>query len=84
MKIIVDIEPFSLNQKFYVYADGQCIETKEAPLEDFNKTIFNLSDRYNVNQVDLVGPKSYLLGLKNGFEQEQVSNYSKNIKINII
>lgn len=52
--IIASIRPFVINQKIGVYLNGECVEALECKIDDIEKTISALVDKYKVNQIDLV------------------------------
>lgn len=52
--IIASIRPFVINQKIDVYLNGECVEALECKIDDIEKTISALVDKYKVNQIDLV------------------------------
>lgn len=86
MKKIIGIDrPFDMIKQFIVYEDGQEIGVCAASPEDRIEVLFELIKKYDVQQVDLVGPKTYLKGIKEQIETTNVSKYEfKNLEINII
>lgn len=86
MKKIIGIDrPFDLVKQFIVYEDGNKIETYPSTVDTRIKDLFALIKKYDVQQIDLVGPKKYLLGIKEQIEEENISKYNfKNLEINII
>lgn len=48
-KIIGIIHPFDIYQTFYVYEDGNKLEIVKTKMGDIPKTIFELSQTYDVN-----------------------------------
>jgi hypothetical protein len=84
-KIVGMVKPFDMKQNFYVYEDGNKIDAISATVDEMNESIFALAEKYNTEQVDLVGPKQYIKGLAKKFEEAEMTKYNKNsIKINII
>lgn len=84
-KIVGVLRPFVLEQNFYVYEDGNKIDTAEPTVEEINDTIFNFIDKYQVTQVDLVGPKQYSKGISKKLKEAEIKKYSRNIiEINLI
>jgi hypothetical protein len=84
-KIVGLIKPFDLKQNLYVYEDGNKIESASPQLDNINNTIFALADKYNIVQVDLVGPKQYIRGLTKKLQEAEMAKYNENkININII
>lgn len=62
-KIIGIIRPFDLHQVFYVYQDGKKLDTVKTTVDEIPQTIYGLSQKYNINQIDLSGSKHYAQGL---------------------
>jgi hypothetical protein len=84
-KIVGLVRPFDMKQNFYVYEDGNKIDTATPHIDDINSTIFALADKYNITQVDLVGPKQYIRGLTKKFQEAEMQKYNENkININIV
>lgn len=83
-KIVALIRPFDLEQAVYVFENGNKIDMITSPLDDINNSIFQLIDKYSLDEIELIGPKSYAKGIKNKFEEEELSKYNENkIKISI-
>ena len=62
-KIIGIIHPFDIYQTFYVYQDGNKLEIVQTKVKDIPDTIFELSQTYDVYQVDLSGAQHFTKGL---------------------
>lgn len=84
-KIVAIIKPFEIKQKVFVYEDGQEVASTEVVLDELNETILSYAKTYEVNSVDLAGPKKYNAGLARDLEQYELTKYSvNNMDINII
>lgn len=84
-KIIGIIRPFDLRQTFYVYEDGNKIAVEYPTLNEINESVFSLSSKYEVNQVDLVGPKQYNRGLSKRIKEAEMTKFNENkLEINIV
>lgn len=84
-KIVGIIQPFDIHQNFYVYENGNKLEIMKPKLEEMIDTIFAFSNKFEVNQVDLVGPKQYLKGFTKQIKAEEVKRYNKEkLEINIV
>ena len=84
-KIIAVLRPFDRKQNLYVFEDGNKIANTQTTLDDFNATIFKLHQEYDVDQIDLTGPKQFSRGLKHKLESAEIEKYSENnLIINII
>lgn len=90
MRKIVSIDrPFDMVKSFIVYEDGNKIDVQEYTVEDRTDKLFALVKKYNIKQVDLVGPKKYMAGVKNQIEKAKITLYELNqeeldVEINII
>ena len=68
MKLVVKISPFALMQNLFVVSDeGETIDKFTISFSELNDKIFNCINSYSLNQIDLVGPKSFSLGVKKTF-----------------
>ena len=84
-KIIYMSKPFLVEQTLIVYEDGNKLDMQTIPMEKVNETLFYLMEKYSVNRVDLVGPKTYCKGLLNQISKLNSSKYNlTNLEINII
>ena len=84
-KIIAVLRPFDRKQNLYLFEDGNQIINEQVTLDDFNTFIFKLQQDYDVNQLDLTGPKQFSRGIKRKLEQAEIEKYHKNkLTINII
>ena len=84
-KIIALIKPFDYKQKVLVYEDGKEIETTHSTISELSNIIFMLSDKYSIQQIDLVGPNEYSKGIGRKIESEEFIKYNNNkLNINII
>ena len=54
-KIIVKVQPFTLNQTAYVYENGNKIDAVETNFDNFNDVILALAKEYNLTEVELAG-----------------------------
>lgn len=84
-KIIGILRPFSLEQSFYVFEDGNKIDSVELTINEINDVIFNFIDKYDIHQIDLSGPKQYSKGIAEKIKQGEMTKYNNNsIIINLI
>ena len=81
-KIICKIHPFTYKQVIMVYQNGECIFTTSCTLSDFSDDILVLVDRYNINQIDLIGANLITSKIKKDIEKKNMEFYS-NKKLNI-
>lgn len=88
MKKIIGIDrPFEMVKSFIVYEDGNKIDIATYTVEDRMDVLFALIEKHKVYQVDLVGPKKYMAGVKNQIEKAKMTKYENNnfeLEINII
>ena len=84
-KIIALIKPFDMKQSLYVYEDENQIDSCSFAVSNIDNIIFTFVDKYDIQYVDLVGPKQYVKGIKKKIKEAEFTKYSKNkLKINII
>jgi hypothetical protein len=84
-KIIGMIKPFDMKQNFYVYEDGNKLDSASPTIDEISETIFALMQEYDVSQLDLVGPKQYNKGLSKKIKEAEMVKYDKNtLEINIV
>lgn len=77
MKLVVKISPFALMQNLFVVSDeGETIDKFTISFSELNDKIFNCINSYSLNQIDLVGPKSFSLGVKKTLLKENVNKYN--------
>lgn len=88
MKKIISIDrPFEMEKSFIVYEDGNKIDIATYTVENRMEVLFALIEKHKVYQVDLVGPKKYMAGVKNQIEKAKMAKYENNnfeLEINII
>ncbi len=77
-KIIGIIHPFDIYQTFYVYEDGNKLEIIHAKINDIPDTILELSQTYDVYQVDLSGAKQYNKKIVKQIQEKEITKYNKN------
>lgn len=78
-KIIGIVNPFELKQDLYVYEDNVKIDAVQSNLDQLPKTIFALAERYDIQEIAIKGPRTYVNGLKNSIDYT-----NKNLKITIL
>lgn len=84
-KITAVIKPFSLRQNFYVYENGNKIDSANPKIDEINDTIFLFMQKYNVDQLDLIGSKQFNSGLKKKIQEAEFTKFGKTaLEINII
>ena len=72
-KIIGIIHPFDIYQTFYVYQDGNKLEIVQTKINDIPDTIFELSQTYDVYQVDLSGAEHFTKGLIRQIQEKEIN-----------
>ncbi len=84
-KIIGILQPFDMEQKFYVYEDGNKLDSCQAIIADVPATVLKLSKAHNISQIDLAGPQHYAMGIKHKIQEVELQQYSTNtLTINCI
>ena len=77
-KIIGIIHPFDIYQTFYVYQNGNKLEIIQTKMKDIPDTIFELSQAYDVYQVDLSGAQHFIKGLIRQIQEKEITKYNEN------
>lgn len=77
-KIVSVIKPFIMQQNVFVYENGNKIDVINSTLDDIEDNFLNLIDKYNIEQIELIGPKNYSKGIKKKFQEKELSKYNKN------
>lgn len=84
-KIVSVIKPFVINQNIFVYEDGNKIDAVMSSVDNLPETILQLTKQYELNNVELAGPVSYLKGLQKQIQELEMDTYeTNNIEIKII
>lgn len=81
-KIVSVVKPFVVNQNVFVYEDGNKIDVVSTPLNDIQSILINTATKYEVTDIELIGSKKYLNGIKNKIEEEEMTQYNEH-KLNI-
>ena len=77
-KIIGLIQPFDIYQQFYVYQDGNKIDMIQTKIQDIPDTIFELSQTYDINQIDLSGAEHFTKKIIQQIQAQEIIKYSEN------
>ena len=84
-KIVSVIKPFTYTQNIFVYEDGNKIDIISTNLDNLSNTLFEISDKYNTNEVDIYGNLNFLKGIKDNIKTAEMTKYNKNkLNINLI
>lgn len=84
-KIVSVIKPFVIDQNIFVYEDGNKIDAVMSSVDNLPETILQLTKQYELNNVELAGPVSYLKGLQKQIQELEMDTYeTNNIEIKII
>lgn len=83
-KIISLIRPFDIEQTIMVYEDGNKLDVVTANLDNLNSIVLGLVEKYDVYNLNLIGPQKFLNGIGNKIKKEFSLKYSnKELTINI-
>lgn len=77
-RIIILAKPYETYQQIFVYEDGNKIDGVKIPYAELTDNLFQLTEKYQVDRVDLTGPKQYVRGLAKQLEKIELSKYNKN------
>lgn len=78
-KIIASIKPFDMQQRLYVFEDGEKIDEATVSLSDVENTVLDFINKYQITDVDIAGPKQFNQKIGQGL----ITKYSA-ININFI
>lgn len=81
-RIVVDFQPFAIEQKVYTYSDeGTIIEKAYCSIDEVTDTVKAMQNKFSAKEVDLIGNSDYLTKFKNGLK----TNFDfTDVNINII
>lgn len=84
-KIVSIIKPFILEQNIFVYEDGNKIDALSCNLNELPRTMLQLATQYELTNIELAGPVSYLKGIQKQIQELEMSTYeTNNIEIKLI
>lgn len=81
-KIVSIIKPFTFTQNIFVYENGNKIDVVSTDLDNLSKSLFELSEKHDTNEVDLIGNLKFSKGIKEKIETAEMTKYNEN-KLNI-
>jgi len=81
-KIISFIKPFTYTQNIFIYENGNKIDVVSTDLDNLSNTLFELVDKYETNDIELLGNLKFLKGVKEKIEVAEMTKYNEN-KLNI-
>ena len=74
--LLIRANPVDFKHKLYVFNGNTMLEVKECTLEEFDNMAFALIKKYNIEQVNLGGSKSYAEGLKRKIKETGLMQYN--------
>lgn len=77
-KIIAFVEPFSIEQKVFVYEEGLLIDQNKCELEKIDENIDGLSKKHDINNIHIIGPIQYTKKVKEKIENYEINKYNNN------
>lgn len=77
-KIVSVIKPFTYTQNVFVYENGDKIDTISTNLNDLPNTFFELVEKYDTNEINLIGNLNFSKGIKEKIENVEMTKYNKN------
>lgn len=77
-EIVTILKPFMYLQNVFVYEDGKKIEVLASSLDDLSNNIFELSDKYDTNKVNLIGNIAFGEGIKEQILEAEMTKYNAN------
>lgn len=84
-KIVSVIKPFIFEQNIIVYEDGNKIDIVACNVNELPNNILQLANQYELTNIELAGPASYLKGIKKQIQELELTAYeTNNLEIKII
>ena len=84
-KIVAVIKPFVIQQNIFVYEDGNKIDVLTSPLNDIQNTLIETADKYQIENIDILGSKKYYKVIVNKIKELELTKYNENkLIINLI
>lgn len=80
-KIISLLSPVSYTQTIIVYEDGNRIDLIETNVESFYEDIYKTIEKYDIEEIRLLGAKKYINNIKEKLEKETLTKFTNNIEI---
>ena len=81
-KIIAILHPFEYKHFIYVYQDGNKIDMAKVLIDDVPDNIITFAEKYEINKIELSGPKQYARGIQNKIQECEITKYGKS-RLNI-
>lgn len=76
-KIIAILHPFEYKHFIYVYQDGNKIDMAKVLIDDVPDNIITFAEKYEINKIELSGPKQYARGIQNKIQEYEITKYGK-------
>lgn len=76
-KIIAILHPFEYKHFIYVYQDGNKIDMTKVLIDDVPDNIITFAEKYEINKIELSGPKQYAKGIQNKIQEYEITKYGK-------
>lgn len=77
-KLLCILGPFNTEQVAYVYEDGNKLDVAKFNMANADVTLERLIAEYDIQEVELRGPKQYSKGIWDNFTLYTKSKYSDN------
>jgi len=77
-KIIVKVQPFTMQQTVFAYEDGNKIDAIETNFDNFCESILFLSEKYNITEVELLGIANFSQWIGEKLVKAELEKYNKN------
>ena len=78
-KIVVTIHPFVFGQEITAYVGDECVQVIECTIENIPQSVYQLCEKYNIDEVHFWGGQFY----SKKFKDEFIANKYGNKKINV-
>lgn len=78
--ILINLTTFTLVKQCFIIDNNKIINVEEITSLD-NNTINKLAIKYNINLIEFVGNKDYVLGLIKHLQEENNTQFNTNIEL---
>lgn len=75
-KIVAHLQPFVLKSTLYIFENSNRIGIEEILNTSLSSNIFTIAEKYNVQEIEFMGSKPYIIGLIKQLEKVQFAKYN--------
>lgn len=83
--IVIDIKPFTINQKVMTFEDHDILSVDMVQMKDLTAFVVKKANELNITDIKISGPAIFNKGIAKQIVREEVIRYnSKNIVVELI